>query len=150
MIIYKKSNKEKIKKIIKQFLSFLLISGTGWVIDFSVYCVLTQFANLKVIFANIISAIPSITYVFLMSNKKIFKNTNSKLSLKIKYLIYFGYQLIVLLSVSFLGELLYEKLIDVITIAFLLNNLKILIKILITPITMTINFIFMKNLIEKI
>ena len=150
MIVYKKSKKEIIKKIFKQFLSFLLVSGIGWIIDFSIYILLISFGKLKVGFANILSSIPAITYVFLMSDKKIFKDNNSKLSLKVKYLIYFGYQLILLLSISGLAEFLYNKLIDFVTVSFLLNNLKIVIKILITPITMTMNFIVMKNLIERL
>lgn len=150
MVIYKQSKKEIVKKIFKQFMSFLLVSGVGWIMDFTIYFALTHFANFNVGFANILSSIPAITYVFLMSNKKIFKNIDSKLSLKIKYLIYFGYQLLLLLSISLLGEFLYNKLINFVTIEILLNNLKICIKILITPITMTLNFIVMKNLIEKL
>ena len=101
-------------------------------------------------YANILSSIPAITYVFLMSNKNIFKNTESKLSIKIKYLIYFGYQLILLFCISALGEFLYSKLLNIIAIPIILNNLKIVIKILITPITMTLNFIVLKNIIEKL
>lgn len=138
------------KGIFKQFLRFLLVSGIGWIIDFIVYLVLTNVADFKVVFANILSSIPAITYVFLMSNKKIFKKVNSKLSIKVKYLIYFGYQLILLLSISLFGEFLYNKLINLVTLEILVTNLKLFIKILITPITMTLNFIVMKNLIEKI
>lgn len=150
LVVYKGNKIEKLKEIVKQFLSFLLISGVGWVMDFTIYFFLTHFLNLNIILANLLSSTPALTYVFLMSNKQIFKNTTSKLSLKIKYLIYFGYQLILLLSVSLLAQFLYNKLVNVVTIMFLLNNLKIVIKILITPITMTINFIVMKNLIEKL
>lgn len=150
LVVYKQSKKEIVKKIFKQFMSFLLVSGVGWIMDFTIYFALTHFANFNVGFANILSSIPAITYVFLMSNKKIFKNLDSKLSLKVKYLIYFGYQLLLLLSISLLGEFLYDKLINLVTIQFLLKNLKIFIKILITPITMTLNFIVMKNLIEKL
>lgn len=146
----KEDYKIKAKKIIKQFLSFLLVSGVGWLIDFTIYFILTKFIGLKVIYANILSSIPAITYVFLMSNKKIFKNTESKLSIKIKYLIYFGYQLILLFCISALGEFLYSKLLNIVAIPIIFNNLKIVIKILITPITMTLNFIVLKNIIEKL
>lgn len=148
--IVKKNNKEKIIKIFKQFLSFLLVSGVGWLIDFTIYFLLTHFAKLNVALANVISSIPAITYVFLISTRKIFKSSTSKISLKYKYLIYFGYQLILVSCVSLFGEFLHDKLINIITISFLLNNLKMVIKILITPITMTINFIVMKNLIERL
>lgn len=139
-----------VKHIWNQFISFILISGVGWCIDFVIYNLLTIFLNFRVLYANILSSIPAITYVFLMSNKKIFKNTKSKLNLRTKYIIYFGYQIILLLVVSNFGELLYKYLYNIVTIKILLSNLKLFIKIIITPITMTLNFIIMKNLIEKI
>ena len=99
-----------------------------------------------------ISSIPAITYVFIMSNKKIFSNKKSKINLKYKYIIYFIYQIILVTLMSFLGEKIFNvinntKLVDII---FIQQNIKILVKILITPITMFSNFIVMKNLIEKI
>lgn len=138
------------KRIFHQFILFVLVSGVGWLMDFSIYTLLSYLTDLKVIVINIISSIPAITYVFLLSNKKIFKNEHSRLSLKTKYLLYFAYQLVLLLCISAFGELLYGIFIDVITVPFLLEHLKIVIKILITPITMTVNFIVMKNLIEKL
>jgi putative flippase GtrA len=139
-----------VKRIFHQFILFVLVSGVGWLMDFSIYTLLSYLTDLKVIVINIISSIPAITYVFLLSNKKIFKNEHSRLSLKTKYLLYFAYQLVLLLCISAFGELLYGIFIDVITVPFLLEHLKIVIKILITPITMTVNFIVMKNLIEKL
>lgn len=139
-----------VKRIFHQFILFVLVSGVGWLMDFSIYTVLSYLTDMKVIVINIISSIPAITYVFLLSNKKIFKNEHSRLSLKTKYLLYFAYQLVLLLCISAFGELLYGIFIDVITVPFLLEHLKIVIKILITPITMTVNFIVMKNLIEKL
>ena len=126
------------------------MSGIGWILDFSTYCIITNITPINVMFANMISAIPATTYVFIMSNKKIFKDNNHKISLKTKYLIYFGYQIILVSLVSILGELLYNLFINKVTIKLVLKYLKILVKILITPITMTLNFIVMKCLIEKL
>lgn len=141
--------KEK-NHILKQIFSFLIVSGTGWLIDFSIYLILTYFAGFNVIVANICSSIPAITLVFLVSNKKIFKNKNSNLKLKTKYMVYFGYQLLLILCISEFGEFLYNTLFDIIEIPLILSNLKLIIKIIITPITMILNFIVMKNLIEKL
>ena len=142
--------KKDFKKIINQAVHFFIVSGVGWIFDFLTYILVTNIFNIRIFFANMISAIPALTYVFLMSNKKIFKNENSKISLKYKYIIYFVYQLILLLAVSFLGDLLYIQLGKIIKFDFILKHLKLVVKILITPITMTLNFIAMKNLIEKI
>ena len=70
--------KDKLIHLMKQFFSFLLVSGVGWVMDFTIFLILTNVFGLWVMISNMISAIPAITYVFLMSNKKIFKNENSK------------------------------------------------------------------------
>ncbi len=146
----KKSN--KIQAIVKQFLSFFVVSGIGWCLDFATYVICTSFFNLQVSISNMISAIPAITWVFIISNKKIFKNQASHLDIKYKYIIYFSYQLILVTLVSSFGEMLYSelKVINFINNSFLINYLKIIVKILITPITMILNFIVMKNLIEKI
>ncbi len=141
---------EKNIRIIKQGFSFLIVSGIGWLIDFCTYLVLTKYFNISVMYANMISAIPAVSYVFLISSKKIFKNEKSKLTLNYKYLIYFGYQIILVSLVSILGEYLFSIFVNLITISIISNNLKIFIKILITPITMALNFIIMKNLIEKL
>ena len=95
---------EKNIRIIKQGFSFLIVSGIGWLIDFCTYLVLTKYFNISVMYANMISAIPAVSYVFLISSKKIFKNEKSKLTLNYKYLIYFGYQIILVSLVSILGE----------------------------------------------
>lgn len=142
--------KDKFLKILKQALSFFLISGIGWIFDFATYIFLTKFLSMGVAYANMISAIPAFTYVFATSNKKIFKNTNSKIALKYKYLIYFIYQIVLVICVSFFGDFIYNLMIVKITSLFIINNLKIIIKLLITPITMTLNFLTMKNLIEKL
>ena len=100
--------------------------------------------------SNMISAIPALTYVFAMSSKRIFKNENSKVSLKFKYIIYFVYQIILVTTVSFIAGFLYDYVIGIITINILIKYMKLIVKIIITPITMLLNFIIMKNLIEKI
>ena len=115
------------KKLIIQFFKFLLISGTGWLIDTTIYTILTVILKYNVIFSNILSSIPAITFVFFVSTRKIFLTHIGKFSLKQKYLIYISEPL--------------------------LNNkglLKIIIKLTITPITMITNFFVMKFLAEKL
>lgn len=136
----------------KQILSFLLISGIGWLIDFSFYTILTKLFELNVMSSNMISAIPAVTYVFIVSTRKTFsKKTDSNLNIIIKYLIYFGYQVFLLFVVSYLGQALYNYAMTLnIKYDIILLNMKLIIKIVITPITMIANFMVMKNLIEKL
>ena len=126
------------KKLIIQFLKFLLISGTGWLIDTTIYTILTVILKYNVIFSNILSSIPAITFVFFVSTRKIFLTHIGKFSLKQKYLIYILYQIILIVTVSIIGQMLYN------ISEPLLNNkglLKIIIKLTITPITMITNLL---------
>ena len=78
-----------LKKILKQFINFLFLSGIGWLIDFTLYLLFSNVFNLKIIHSNILSSIPAVTFVFFVSTRKIFAKNNSRISLKEKYLIYF-------------------------------------------------------------
>ena len=71
-------------------------------------------------------------------------------TLKEKYFIYFLYQVILIITISLLGQYLYLLILKNIAVKIELKILKLIIKILITPITMLINFIVMKFLIEKL
>lgn len=140
----------KLKKILKQFINFLFLSGIGWLIDFTLYLLFSNVFNLKIIHSNILSSIPAVTFVFFVSTRKVFSKNNSKILLKEKYLIYFLYQLILIVLISLLAQYLYLLSLKNISMNVELKLLKIIIKILITPITMLINFIVMKFLIEKL
>lgn len=138
------------KNILKQLLSFVIISGIGFVLDFTTYFILINFINLQISYANMISAIPAITYVFFMSTKKVFNEKKSNIDISIKYVVYFIYQIILVSLVSLLAQLIYDNLIEILPKSIIINNLKIIIKLLITPITMTCNFFVMKILSEKL
>lgn len=138
------------KQLIKQFCRFIMVSGIGFIIDFSAYYYLTKYLVIPIAYANMISAVPAVTWVFIFSTRKIFQKTNSKYSLWTKYVIYIAYQFALLLVVSYLAQeiynILYTYLFDIKIIG---EYLKVLCKCIITPITMICNFIFMKYLTEK-
>lgn len=142
----------KIKRILKQFINFILISGTGWIIDFIVFYFLANKLNFHVGCSNLLSAIPAVTFVFMLSTNKIFANNNSRLTIKTKYFIYFIYQLILVSCVSILGQYLYDLFSSslLITGTLIAINLKVFAKLCITPITIFINFVVMKFLLEKL
>jgi putative flippase GtrA len=138
-------------KILKQLISFILISGVGFILDFTIYYLLVNIVGVKLAYANMISAIPAVTYVFLVSTRKTFNTKKSKISLVYKYLIYFIYQIFLVTLISFLAQILYDKFYEFSTRWIIIeNNFKMIIKCLITPITMTCNFLVMKILCEKI
>lgn len=136
-----------LRKLLNQFIRFLFVSGTGWLIDFSLYFIFTNILKYEVFYSNILSSIPAITFVFIVSVKKIFKKKENGISIRKKYIIYFLYQMLLIFLISLLGQSLYLILVE--------NNMeariiKIIIKIIITPITMIINFFVMKFLTEKL
>lgn len=138
-------------KLLNQFKRFLLTSGIGWLIDFGIYSIITSFLGINILYANIISSIPAVTFVFIISTRKTFTNGDSNLSLRMKYIIYIIYQLILLLFIYNLGQYLFYILNRNLLITMIVGEyMKIFVKIIITPITMTINFLVMKFLIEKL
>lgn len=141
-----------LKKLFLQAIQFFAVSGVGWLLDFSVYIFLTSGMNFNVAYANMVSAIPALTFVFTFSTKKIFNTQNTNISKKKKYATYFLYQMILVCAVSFLGERLY-MFIGTSFLSkdcFIISNLKLIVKVFITPITMLLNFCVMKILTEKL
>lgn len=135
-----------------QIVKFLMVSGTGWVLDFSVYIFLTYKLGSIVAYANMISAIPAVTFVFFVSTRKIFDTKSGKVPLGAKYLIYFFYQILLVSIVSFWGQILYNFILGTFFMEYgwVADNLKLLTKVFITPITMIMNFLVLKILAEKL
>ncbi len=129
------------KKIIK----FIFISGIGFIIDFIIYNVLTLLFKISIDFSNIISSICGVSFVFFLSTKKIFINNNYKIKLKYKYLIYIIYQLLLIFIASKIMIYLKNILIEI-NIDLIKKYVSILVKIIITPFTLTINYFVMKYL----
>ena len=71
------------KELIKQAFKFFGISGIGWIIDFTIYTILTSIFKLNVDISNIISSLSGCSFVFMISTRKLFEN-NSKINIKIK------------------------------------------------------------------
>ena len=137
------------KNIIKQALSFFLISGIGWLMDIIIYTILTNI-GLNVLLSNIISSTVAVTYVYITSTKKLFKN-DSKYSLKVKYIMYIIYQICMILISSYIVYLISSYLLNINELFIIIvNHAKLSAKIIVTPFTMVINFIFMKFLIENV
>lgn len=134
------------KKLLKQALNFFGISGIGWILDLIVYTILTSILKINVDISNMISSLVGVTFVFFISTRKLFIN-NSKINIKIKYIIYVVYQIILIFTASKIMLLLKDYLSN---IELIVKYINIIVKIIITPFTMIINFIVMKNLIEKL
>ena len=136
------------KTLLKQAVKFIGLSGIGWIIDFSTYSGLCLLYN-NIVVNNIISSWIGVTFVFIFATRKIFTH-NSNISLRIKYIVYLCYQMILIFAISKLLGYVNNYIISNITMEMVVSLSSIISKIVVTPITMIMNFIVMKSIIEKI
>ncbi|MBF1248868.1 MAG: GtrA family protein [Lachnospiraceae bacterium] len=136
------------KNLLKQAVKFVGLSGIGWILDFLTYTIL-GFISSNVVVNNIISSWIGVTFVFIFATRKVFQN-QSQISLKWKYLIYLGYQVLLILLISKLLGQVNEFILVHNTIRIIGRFSTIISKILVTPITMVLNFIVMKSVIERL
>ncbi len=136
------------KRLLGQAVRFVGLSGIGWILDFCTYIVLSRICK-NLVLDNFISSWVGVTFVFIFATRKIFEN-NSRIDLKWKYLIYIVYQVILIFLVSKLLGLIDSFIVSNISLALVTGFSAIIAKILVTPITMIMNFFVMKGLIEKL
>ena len=136
------------KNLLKQAVKFVGLSGIGWILDFLTYTIL-GFISSNVVVNNIISSWIGVTFVFIFATRKVFQN-QSQISLKWKYLIYLGYEVLLILLISKLLGQVNEFILVHNTIRIIGRFSTIISKILVTPITMVLNFIVMKSVIERL
>lgn len=139
-----------LRRLFGQFVRFIGISGIGWCIDFGLYMVFTSVYGWPVFVSNCLSAVPAVTIVFTVSTAKIFQKASGKVPVYVKYVIYLVYQLCLLLLVSSLGQWLSDILIlKAGSMTVIAGFSKVIAKMIITPVTMVMNFFMMKILTEK-
>ena len=137
----------KLRDLLRQALRFIGLSGIGWLLDFAVYTLLSiKASNLAAV--NMISSLVGASFVFVFSTRFVFRN-NHRIPLIWKYCVYIVYQVILIVLISLLLSRINE-LICACAPAFSAAFSAVLSKIIVTPITMTLNFFVMKLAIEKI
>ncbi len=136
-------------KITHQGTYFAIISGIGWCMDMGIYAVFTSWMSVPVAPANMLSSLPAITFVFIMATRHIFATQENRLGLRTKYVIYLGYQAALVTLISLFAGWIYVQLQEIVLPILLVAYLNILVKCLITPITMLCNFWVMKFLAER-
>ena len=136
------------KKLFKQAVRFVGLSGIGWILDFVTYNLLGLVSD-KLFINNIISSLVGVTFVFIFATRKVFQNS-SKIPLKWKYFIYVVYQLVLIFLISKLLSFIALFIVENIDIAIVISLSGVIAKILVTPVTMVLNFFVMKGIIEKI
>lgn len=136
------------KRLLLQAVKFIGSSGIGWLLDFCTYTAL-GFASSNLVLNNVVSSWVGVTFVFIFATRRVFQN-NSRISLKWKYLIYILYQCILIYFISKLLNVINGAIVANITVALIQRFSSIIAKLLVTPITMVLNFLVMKGVIEKL
>ncbi len=135
-----------LRRLLWQALRFVGLSGIGWLLDFTVYTLLSlRLARLDLV--NVISSLVGASFVFIFSTRLIFQNSR-RFPLWVKYAVYLVYQLVLIFLISRLLAWVHLMIVTHFTQALILRFAAILAKILVTPITMAVNFFAMKAIVE--
>lgn len=82
----------------KMFVGFVLISGVGWLLDMMSYGILTQVFGLSPAFANFLSSMVGVTYVWVVALNRLFDRGEFGRSIYLP--VYWGYQAASILGYS--------------------------------------------------
>ncbi len=141
-------NESPLRHLLRQILRFLGLSGIGWLMDFTVYTLLSlRMENLALV--NVFSSLVGASFVFLFSTRFVFRDSH-RIPLGLKYAIYIVYQLLLIFLISKLLAWIAAGIALYAPWALLRKLAAVLSKIIVTPITMTVNFLVMKAVIEKL
>jgi len=128
---------------------FILMSGIGWMLDLSFLYFLVQ-QQWPTFFANIISSMVAVSFVYWMSRVFIFSSRQITRRTSIGFFAYIIYSIICIVIFSYLISVIgsWVQELDVLGITALLSypSIVLLVKILITPLSLFINYLFNKKL----
>ena len=135
------------RKLLKQGIAFVGISGIGWIMDFVIFNLLNLRSSYVAV-NNMISSLVAVCFVFCVSTRKTFVQKDGGIPLKVKFVIYILYQIILILLVSQLLAIIAAGLYQTFSGSIIGNFSAMAAKIIVTPVTMCLNFLVMKLLIE--
>ena len=133
-------------KIIQQFIKFIGISGIGWILDFLVFTLLKFISN-NLFFNNCCSSFVGVTFVFCFSSRHVFTDQGN-CPLFLKYAMYVLHQCVLVYFVSIILVVVEPKIANLLLQISDIPVSYLFAKVFITPITMAINFVVLKNLLK--
>jgi putative flippase GtrA len=129
----------------KSFFKFALISGIGWLLDMMTFVFIVFSGNLTHYWANFISSYVGVTFVYFVSLKSIF-NAKSK-NTKYFLFVYWAFQFLSIVFYSALIKSTSDYMLQHLELPLSSEQLGFSAKIIITPINLLTNFVFMKYLV---
>lgn len=143
-----KSNISPLRALLNQALRFIGLSGIGWLLDFGVYTLLS-FVSENLAVNNMLSSLVGASFVFVFSTRFVFRDSHN-IPLVFKYAIYVLYQLVLIYLISHLLAWVNSVILALFTMKLIHALSAVLSKMIVTPITMAVNFFAMKFVIEKL
>ena len=124
----------------KDFLSYSVTCGIGWIIMMLIFALLIYVCECDVFYTNYISSLISITYVFVVTKNKNYIDSNKRIAFK--YILFILSQLC---SIWFFSHLIYflSKYIHLNTL-YSWESITIFVRIIITPVTLLLNYFVTK------
>ena len=142
------TQKSSFKNLLNQAIRFIGLSGIGWILDFCVFTLLSlRIENLALV--NMLSSLVGASFVFIFSTRFVFMDSHT-IPLIYKYLVYVLYQLLLIYLISRLLAFVNSVILMLFAAKLITSLSAVISKVLVTPITMAINFFAMKFVIEKL
>lgn len=135
---------------VRQALMFVVISGTGWLLDTAVFLLLSGPGSWPVIAANIASSCCGVLLVFIVSSRSIFQRNEGSMLQKVLVLLLFNAT--VILASSVVLGLIATQLTQSATRldwAVTPGMVRLAAKVLVTPVTLALNFVVVRLLLER-
>lgn len=135
---------------LRQALLFVALSGTGWLLDTTVFMLLSGPGGWPVVAANMVSGSCGSLFVFMASSRGVFRRNEGSMLQKVGALLLFNAAVIVASSVV-LG-LIAAGLADGaarLGWAVAPGVVRLLAKVLVTPVTLALNFVIVRFLLER-
>ncbi len=135
---------------LRQALLFVALSGTGWLLDTTVFMLLSGPGGWPVVAANMVSGSCGTLFVFLASSRGVFSRNEGSMAQKIGALLLFNAA--VILASSVVLGLIAAGLADGaagLGWAVPPPALRLAAKVLVTPVTLALNFVIVRFLLER-
>lgn len=129
---------------------FVAISGTGWLLDTAVFMTLSGPAGWNVVVANIVSSSLGTLLVFTVSSRGIFRRNAGPMPQKVGVLLLFN-TVVILVSSVVLGIIAAQLAPAAARLGLdaTPDSLRFTAKVLVTPVTLALNFIVVRFLLER-
>lgn len=136
--------------MIRQAFLFVGVSGLGWLLDTAVFLALSAFAGWGAMEANLLSATCAVLFVFFSSSRSIFRRNDGPVAQKVLVLVAFNAMVIVAASfvlAALVGVI--DRGAAALGITLPLLAVRFAAKVIVTPVTLALNFVVVRFLVER-